>query len=105
MKNEMLILNVIIGGFGGLILSTITTIIYYLLIVRPKKKNKEPLNTKEMIIITNYLAKQKTAIEADIMLIEKHSLGAKPTKVAAFHCFPLSTILPGPPQPSALSDK
>jgi len=42
MKNEILILNVIIGGFGGLILSTITTIIYYLLIVRPKKKNKEP---------------------------------------------------------------
>ena len=48
-------------------------------IIMDKKKNKEPLNTKEMIIITNYLAKQKTAIEADIMLIEKHSLGAKPT--------------------------
>jgi superfamily II RNA helicase len=48
-------------------------------IILDKKKNKEQLNTKEMIIMTNYLEKQKTAVADDIMLIEKYSLGAKPT--------------------------
>ena len=44
-----------------------------------KKKNKEQLNTKENIILNNYLEKQKAAIDYDKELIEKFSLGAKPT--------------------------
>jgi len=48
-------------------------------IVLDKKKNKEQLNTKEQIILNNYLEKQKAAIQYDKELIEKFSLGAKPT--------------------------
>ena len=48
-------------------------------VIMDKKKNKETLNTKEMIIMTNYIEKQKAAINNDIILIEKYSLGAKPT--------------------------
>jgi superfamily II RNA helicase len=43
-----------------------------------KKTNKEKLNSKEIIILNNYLEKQQTALEYDKELIEKYSLGAKP---------------------------